>query len=376
MRLLPADPTTPSRWTGLPAADRLPTLRRALAGKDGAAQEIEVRGPAIDVHHAGGRDAIVDAQAVGDDAPQLHARVQQKAGDEPTTIACAAARLRVLPFAAPPVARERLLGGEDALAFVLGRGAGTAWLVVDAVREFALDDPRHGHVEGRGARLLVSQAARAAVFVGDADALTPAEVTRAHEGRTTTLRGARVRVVDDGDVRLDALGAFDGRDAFVPPTLTLHEAKRAGLLAHMAATCQGAIAVRSDEVAFGGPVAARGLRPDGDVDPRGLRLDARALRLLRDADSGELIAAKAGDVDAGWSDMTARCASLDLDLRWSRVVAADPADAVVRLRDGRELRAPRIEVNYATQSARMSSGRMTQRAPADDVAAPGPKEPQ
>lgn len=376
LRLLPPDQATPFRWTGLPAADGMPTLRRAKAGKDGAAQEVEVRGPVIDVHHAGGRDAIVDAQTVADEAPQLHARVQQKAGDEPTTIACAAARLRVLPFAAPPVARERLLGGEDALAFVLGRGASTSWLVADAVREFALDDPLHGHVEGRGARLLVSQAARAAVFVGDADALTPAEVTRAHAGRTTTLQGARVRIVDDGDVRLDALGAFDGRDAFLPPTLTLHEQKRTGLLAHMQAVCQGAIAVRNDEVAFGGPVAARGLLPDGALDPRGLRLDARTLRLLRDRDSGDLIAAKAGDVDAGWTDMTARCATLDLDLRWSKVVAADPADAVVRLRDGRELRAPRIEVNYATQSARMSSGRMTQRPPTGEDAAPAPKERQ
>jgi hypothetical protein len=74
--------------------------------------------------------------------------------------------------------------------------------------------------------------------------------------------------------------------------------------------------------------------------------------------------------------MSARCAALDLDLRWSKVVAADPADAVVQMRDGRELRAPRIEVNYATQSARMSSGRMTQRELARDAGGAAPKEPK
>ena len=388
VRLLPPDPARPALWRALPAGRGTPTLRRSATDKDGAQQELEVGGPSIDVHHAGGRAVIVDALAVGDDLPQLHARLQQRADEEPTTLACAAQRLRLLPFAAPALARERLLGGEHALGVAMFRGAGSTWLLAEAVREFTLDDPRQGHVEGHGARLLVNQSARAAMFFGDPDAAVAAEVTRVHAGRTTTLRGARVRVVDgvggggDGgsdaarDVRLDALGAFDGREAFLPPTLTLHEHKRTGLLAHMQAACQGAIAVRSDAVDFAGPVAARGLLPDGALDPRGLRLDARTLRLLRDLASGELVAAEARGVDAGWSDMAARCAALDLDLRWSKVVAADPADAVVQLRDGRELRAPRIEVNYATQSARMSSGRMTQRDLAGADGGAAPQEPK
>ena len=387
VRLLPPDPARSALWRALPAGRGTPTLRRTATDKDGARQELAVGGPSIDVHHAGGRAVIVDALAVGDDLPQLHARLQQRADEEPTTLACAATRLRLLPFAAPALARERLLGGEHALGFAMFRGAGSTWLLAEAVREFTLDDPRQGHVEGRGARLLVNQSARAAVFFGDPDAAVAAEVTRVHAGRTTTLRGARVRVVDGGgggggdgdaarDVRLDALGAFDDRETFLPPTLTLHEHKRTGLLAHMQAVCQGAIAVRSDAVEFGGPVAARGLLPDGALDPRGLRLDARTLRLLRDLESGELVAAEARGVDAGWADMAARCAALDLDLRWSKVVAADPADAVVQLRDGRELRAPRIEVNYATQSARMSSGRMTQRELAGADGGSAPKEPK
>lgn len=364
LRLLPADPATPFHWVGLPAADRTPTLRRAATGKDGAAQDLEVRGPSIDVHHAGGRAAIVDAVRVGDELPTVHARVQQRAGEDATTLACTATRLQLLPFTVPTGFRERLLGDAagGALGRALFRGVGSPWLVVDGVRDFQLDDPRQGHVEGKGARLLVSQGGRAAVFVGDPDAGAPAQVTRVHEGRTTTLRGARVRVVDAADVELDAFGAFPGREQFLAPTLTLHEAKRTGLLAHMQAVCQGDIAVRADEVGFGGPVAARGLLPDGALDPRGLGLDARTLRLLRSADTGEIVRATAGDVTLDWTEAQARCASLDLDLRWSRLVAADPRDAVVTMRDGRELRSPRIEVNYETQSARMSSGRMAQRA--------------
>lgn len=364
LRLLPADPATPFHWIGLPAADRTPTLRRAATAKDGAAQDLEVRGPSIDVHHAGGRAAIVDAVRVGQDLPVVHARVQQRAGEDATTLACTATRLQLLPFLAPSAFRERLLGDAagGALGHAMFRGVSSPWLVVDGVREFQLDDPRQGHVEGLGARLLVSQGGRAAVFVGDPDAGAPAQVTRVHDGRTTTLRGARVRVVDAEDVQLDAFGAFPGREQFLAPTLTLHEAKRAGLLAHMQAACQGDIAVRGDEVRFGGPVAARGLLPDGAIDPRGLGLDARTLRLLRSADTGEIVRATAGDVALDWTEVQARCASLDLDLRWSRIVAADPRDAVVTMRDGRELRSPRIEVNYETQSARMTSGRMAQRA--------------
>jgi hypothetical protein len=368
LRLLPADPARAALWSGLPAADRLPTLRRATgvaAGKGDGAQDLVVRGPSIDVHHAGGRSVLVDAVGVGDDVPQAHARLQTRPGQELTTLACTAQRLRLLPFAAPPAFGERLLGGEDALASTLLRGAASPWLVVDDVRDFQLDDPRQGHVEGRGRRLLVSQGGRAAVFFGDPDALVAAEVTRVHEGRTTTLRGARVRVVDDVEVRLDALGAFPDRDAFLPPTLALHEAKRTGLLAHMQATCQGDIAVRSDEVGFGGPVAARGLLPDGRLDPAGMAIDARALRLQRSRETGEIVRAVADDVALDWSEAQARCASLDLDLRWNRLVAADPRDALVTMRDGRELRSPRIEVNYATQSVRMSTGRMSQRAAAE-----------
>jgi len=364
LRLLPANPATPFHWTGLPAADRLPTLRRAAIGKGGAAQDLDVSGPSIDVHHAGGRAAIVDAVRVGDDLPVVHARLQQRPGEEATTLACTAMRLRLLPFTVPTAFGDRLLGDAagGALGRTLFRGVGSPWLVVDGVRDFQLDDPRQGHVEGLGERLIVSQGGRAAVFVGDPDTAAPAQVTRVHEGRTTTLRGARVRVVDAEDVQLDAFGAFPGREQFLAPTLTLHEAKRTGLLAHMQASCQGDIAVRNDAVAFGGPVAARGLLPDGALDPRGLGLDARTLRLQRSADTGEIVRATAGDVTLDWTEVQARCASLDLDLRWSRVVAADPRDAVVTMRDGRELRAPRIEVNYETQSARMSSGRMAQRA--------------
>lgn len=364
LRLLPADPSKPFYWIGLPAADRTPTLRRAAAARDGAAQDLEVRGPSIDVHHAGGRAAIVDAVRVGDELPVVYARLQQQAGQDATTLACTAGRLRLLPFLAPTAFRDRLLGGlaDGALGRTMFRGIGSPWLVVDGVRDFQLDDPRQGHVEGKGAQLLVSQGGRAAVFVGDPDAGAPAQVTRVHEGRTTTLRGARVRVVDAAEVELDAFGAFPGREQFLAPTLTLHEAKRTGLLAHMQAVCQGDIAVRGDEVGFGGPVAARGLLPDGALDPRGLGLDARTLRLQRSADTGEIVRATAGDVTLDWTEVQARSASLDLDLRWSRIVAADPLDAVVTMRDGRELRSPRIEVNYETQSARMSSGRMAQRA--------------
>jgi len=362
LRLLPADAAAPGRWAGLADTDREPLLRYEQRARGAEpAQRVEVRGPSIDVHHVGARDVLVDALQVGDALPRVHAHVGQSSTRTDTTVVCSARRLRVLPFLLPPEMRGWLTGqAGGALPTVAFRTLGAPWLLVDDVADFELEDARQGHVAGAGRRLLVSHGGRAALFVGDPESLTPAEVRRTHGGRVVTMRGARVRAFEDDGARLQALGTFEDRSEFVPPTLTLRTPQRAGLLSNMQASCRGDIEVLADAITFGGPVTMHTLDRDGAVDPRGMRIDARVLRMGRHAESGDVVLVTGADVVLDWPRLRARCADVEMDLRRHVVLAVDPAEAVVTLPDGREVRSPRIEFDYETLALRTSRGRVSE----------------
>ncbi|MFY9342880.1 MAG: hypothetical protein WAT39_10345 [Planctomycetota bacterium] len=369
-RLLPPDDQAPTAtWSGLGPNDRMPALARTIAARDRQpAQSIDLRGPCIDVHRVGGDAVLVDAVAAGAELPEVFARVANPDGGEPTTIACSAERLRLLPFLTSPwVRRWHLPGGAFALDQVTFHASGRPWLLVDAVRTFELDDPRMGHVTGTGHRLLVSQGGRAAVFFGDPDNLVPARVERTRQGRTITTEGARVRVLDEPDGRLEAFGSFPDRSTFLAPTITLHEPGRTGLLSHMRATCRGNIDVRQDAIVFAGPVQAQGLRADGSDDPDGVHLDARELTMQRQLQPagllqpGDIVRVVAKDVTVDWTRLDARCAEIELDLQRSVCIAKDPGDATVLLPNGIEIRAPQVEVNWETMTMQYRRGRIARR---------------
>ncbi len=366
LRLLPNDVQEPAIWSGLAAVDTQPRLHRALARSDTEApQDVTMNGPRIDVHHVGGRDAFIDATAVGDEQPRIYATIGQKDGKPPTTLACTADRLRVLPFLVSPEARAWHTAGHGVLAEMTFHSIGNAWLLVDEVGDFQLDDERNGHIEGKGQRLLVSHGGKAALFVGNPDTLTAAEVRRTQDGREITLRGARVRAIDKDDdgVHLDALGAFADRSTFLPPTLTLHERNRTGLFSHMQATCHGNIEVRPEAVIFLGPVTTAGLTANGELDANGMHIEARELSMVRARKTGDVTHVLGKDVVVDWTRLHAKCADVALDLVDHRLLATDPDDAVITLPDGREIRSPRIDVDYVTMAFRMfGGGRISRRA--------------
>lgn len=364
-RLLPADDATPSAtWSGLASSDHLPSVRQVTARTEHAGERsLEVRGPCLDLHHVGGRTATLDAQAVGNELPWIFATIGYTDGREATTIASSAERLRVLPFLLSPLVRQWHSGHPvGILGEVTLHAPGSPWLLLDHVRSFELDDTNQGHVTGAGRRLLVSHGNRAALFVGDPDALEPAWVQRTHEGRSITMRGARVRIFDDEGGRLDAFGSFADRSTFLPPTITLHEAERAGPLSHMQATCHGNIEVRSDAIAFLGPVAANALHPDGRDDPDGIHLNARELHLQR-SDTNKIVGALAKDVVVDWTRLAATCAEIELDLIGNNCIAKGDPEAIVKLPDGVEVKAPRVEVNWQRRTMSTADGRIEQRVP-------------
>ncbi|HEB52924.1 MAG TPA: hypothetical protein ENI87_06690 [bacterium] len=359
LRLLPME-REEAPWSELSPQNRTPRLLRSWTTP--AENTIEVVGPRIDVHHVGGRNALVDAHAVGEDLPRIYAKMPPRPDREATTITCAARRLRVLPFVLTPEI-QRLHFARGPLAFATLHALAKPWLLVDDVDDFQLDDAEQGHIEGFGHRLLISQGGRAALFVGDPREQNPAVVRRTHDGRTIALQGARVRVLHDGSGRLSALGAFAGHSTFLAPTMTLHEPGAHGLLSHMRAVCRGNIDVEPEAVRFGGPVEAVGILPDGSADPDGLYIDADSLSMTRRASTGMLTRVEGTDVLVNWTRLDARARNVVLDLLDKRCVASDPNGAVVTMPDGRVWRSSHIAVNYATWSVNMGPGSAVQHSP-------------
>ena len=355
-------------WNELQGIDRLPRLRRSWGGDDDEARryEVDVFSPRIDLHEVGGRAALVDAHADDDQPARIYAKLPQTGSSEPATVSCEAGRLRLLPYAVAPVAAAAHFGGGGPLRAIAGHAIARPWLLVDDVRGFELDDEQQGHIEGTGKTLLISQGGGAALFVGDPDAQAPAVVTRLHEGREVVVRGARVRVRTGEDVRLSALGTFDGRSTLLAPTMTLHEPGERGLLSHMQAMCRGDIHVEPRAVRFSGPVEAFSLRPDGQPDPEGLHIDARELIMQRQESTGRVSVIEGDDVVVDWTRIDARAASVELDLLRETCVASDPKAATISTPDGRELRSPRISVNYVTWEVSMGPGSARQAAKSVD----------
>ncbi|MCK5944323.1 MAG: hypothetical protein KAI24_20215, partial [Planctomycetes bacterium] len=196
LQLLPMD-VDESPWSELAELDRTPRLQRtwtaAAAGEQPVQYQVEVFGPRIDIHHVGGRAALVDAHADDEQPARIYASLPQTGSTEPATVTCASERLRILPFVVTPEASDMYFGGRGTMRALAMHALARPWLLVDGVREFELDDEQQGHIEGTGDRMLISQGGGAALFLGDPDAQTPAVVTRTHDGRTVVVKGARVR---------------------------------------------------------------------------------------------------------------------------------------------------------------------------------------
>ena len=374
IRLLPMD-LDESPWSEMNELDRTPRLVRTWNTKgDGETlhqQSVEVTGPRIDVHHAGGRHAIIDAHAVGEEVPRIYAKVPQPGSSDPATVTCAALRLRVLPFAVTPEVRRVLFAGATGvIPDIITHSLSKPWLLVDDVRDFQLDDEKQGHITGSGKRLLISQGGKALLFIGDADAQTQTVVRRSFKGRTVILEGARVRVSNDDAVRLSALGSFSNRSTFMPPTMTLLEPTSSGILANMRATCRGDIYVDPDAVRYGGPVEAQGIKDDGQDDPDGINIDAKELimtRLVKGSgpdlsrgNPGDIAMIKGKDVMIDWTQLDATAATIELDIQRGHCTASDPNGAIVKLPDGRTLRTAWAFVNYKTWSFRTGPSRVMQ----------------
>lgn len=363
------DDAPPGLWPPLAEQNALPILTRTIAaGSSRRGGRVEVRGPSIDVHHVGGTDVLVEAVADDGVRPTVNLSLDSGPGGEPTTAFFHAQRLRALPFVLTPDMQLAHAGGaRGPIADLLFASVAQPWLIVDDVQDFQLEDPRYGLIEGSGARLVLSQGAQAGMFVGDPDRGIPAVVRRTRAGEELTTRGARVRVFREQELRLQALRTFEDRSTFLPPSVTLHQTGSTALLSHMTAVCQGNIDVLPDRVLFGGPVRATGITADGEQDPDGILLDANELSLRRDAATGDVVQALAKDVHVDWTRLQARSAEIELDIRRTRCIVRDPANATVVLPGGRTFTSPRIEVNYETMAVSYRHGRMVQARDAEAV---------
>lgn len=370
--LLPPQTTDDeSLWAGLPDERRLPTLRRSTpASSSQGAAELATTAPRIEVHHLGGRHAIVTALATPEHAARAEGTLADLAGGSATHLTLEADRLRLFPFVISPTAVAAHTGGDASLLARLPfLAVQQPWILGDRVTKVVVDNPEHGHLEGHGHLLLLSQGADGGLFVGDPDRMEPASVTWTSTDRTVTATGARVRVFrgevlprkDDRSARnqapgveqaihLQALRTFPGRSTFVLPTVVLDQPKAQNRLQHVRAVCRGDLEVLPAAVLFHGPVVADSLTAAGEPVPAGLHIDAAQLRMDRSASTGELVRIGGKDITMDWSGMKARSADLELDLPWTRFIARDPRGANVEFADGRRLLAERIEVDYVNMA--------------------------
>lgn len=349
-------------WVLLPSEQAetatLPTLRRlsrgdagSTAGSGGTADgSATARAPRIELHHLGEGAWLVDARGDADRPANITGEFVE-AGGRRSTLEVDAARLRLLPH----------LVARDAAWF---RGtAGNAWLLGDDVSRLFVVHPEQGELHGRGHRLLLSQGAAAATLFGDPEQMLPATLERRREGKVVALSGAQVRAYQDSEVRLQALRAFPGRSAFLPPQVTLQQPRGANTFAALRADSDGDIDVRPEQVGFGGPVRAHSLRADGAVDPLGLHVVAEQLQMQRHPKTGEILLVRGRDIQIDWAGVRGRSREAELDLRWQKCTARDPDDAVVELPDGQRFVAPAIEIFYDRMEVRCHQGRFTRQVP-------------
>ncbi len=341
----------PSLWRGLAIEQSLPQLRRTVpASKDLGAGFIETVAPRIELHYLGRTHMLVDALAVGDQMAKAWGTVERLNHANPTKLSLEAARLRLFPFAISPEAIMAHRGGATGTIAELPFFAlSKPWILADRVLRLAIVDDEMGEVEGSGHLLLLSQGAKAAVFLGDAERLTPALVTQQQKGRRVIATGARVRVYQDPDLRLQALRTFPGHSTFLLPTIELHE-PGTGTLAHIRAKCRGDIEVLPTAVMFLGPVAADSLDANGTPDPKGMHVEADRLRMDLHATSHAIVKIVGNEVDLDWEGIKAHSAEIELDPIKTRFIARDPKGSRVDFANGRRFLAEHIEVNYETMA--------------------------
>jgi hypothetical protein len=364
LRLLPMD-LDESPWSEINAINRLPRLVRTwdVTDMDGQTREqsIEVMGPRIDIHHAGGESAMVDAHAEGDELPRIYAKVHQPGAKSAMTVTCAAKQMQLLPFIVSSEVRAMHFGGTTRLIRdTISRSLASPWMIFDHVRDFQLDDEQQGHIRGTGDRLFISQSAAGMLFIGNPDNQSPAVVERTLRGRSVVMEGARVRISKNADVSLSALGSFTDRSSFVPPKLTMRNKSASGPLANIRAVCRGNIHIDPGAVRFEGPVEAHGLTKEGVDDPDGIYIDAKQLAMERQANTGEISNIIGKDTTMQWTSLDADAAEIDIDVLRGHCIASDPDGAQVELPDGRLLRSVRIFVNYKTWSFRTGPSRALQ----------------
>jgi hypothetical protein len=349
-------------WHGLAEGQTLPRLtRHTPAARNRGAADLAATAPRIDLHHVGGNDVLVDVQGLPNVPAHATGTIGLPDRPAPTALELDAARFRLLPYGILPAAVQAHTASAGLAAEAPFFALQSPWLLAERVSKLVVDDAEQGHVEGAGHRLVLNHGAEAGLFLGDAESMEPATVTRLADGRSVTATGARVRVFRESTVRLQALRTFPGRSVFLLPTVVLHQPEADNALAHVRAICRGDIDVLPAVVDFQGPVVVDGICADGSTNPDGLHLQANRLQMDRHPKTGEILKVRGQDVQLDWTRLRGETADLELDLRWKRILARDPGRAHFTTPDGRSFDAERILIHYETMAIEATNVTLEQR---------------
>ncbi|GAB4136180.1 MAG: hypothetical protein Fur0037_00570 [Planctomycetota bacterium] len=322
---------------------------RIVGGEGQRLADVRLSGPVLRLFRAGFGPMSLTGESRGD--RRVHAEGDGDAGGRgPFTFALDADEIRIVPFAVAPSAVRSHVALPLATGLAVGGALRRPWMFATGSVDLSSRSEREGVLRARGRSLAFSFGSRSALLFGDEAAAAPAVVEhRDAEGRRVAVRGPWLRVWRDGGDRVTAFASFRETGRPLPPEVELHDAGGpSSALAHLWATCEGAIEIRPESVSFGGPVRANTILPGGSADPEGLAVRGQHVDMLREA-SGRVFRVTAGEgVDLRWGGLRARARSVSLDTRWKRCTASDPVAAEMWLPNGVHVRARQAEANYET----------------------------
>jgi hypothetical protein len=123
--------------------------------------------------------------------------------------------------------------------------------------------------------------------------------------------------------------------------------------------CRGVVDADQHRVDFLGPVETVGLREDGSPDPAGLRLNARSMYMVRDADGQPERVHAEGGTELAWRGMEVIASDLDLDLVKHLCTVIDrDLRARVSMPGTFKGRCSRAELNYLTYESVIWNGQV------------------
>lgn len=319
--------------------------------------------------HCSGDARMRMRQQEAPEAPRDRLRDRRLAHGSHQDVELLADDIRMLPYLETPtgwqVHGRGLPPGADS---VLAYGHRIPYVFANgSVRLFQRDTDNKVVGRGFGDHLVLrfaSSASAARIVDGRLSGMDSRLIRIDRRGNPGIAEARIIRFASDArGEHLDLLkvGDFDPRVTLPSPSPDKRPADRPGATL---VTCKGNVRITPEKVRFLGPVVARAMDNNGQVDPNGLYLTACSTVMDRDPRTGEVTTIQASrEIRFRMNDMEGEADEMSVDLRRTMIVARGIGrHAVLRQANGRVIKAVQVNHNYRTRQTSSWNGRIVQAA--------------